>query len=208
MIVINFKAYITGNEALKLAKLCEKTAKKKKIRISIAVQTADIGTISKKVSIPILAQHTDGIKNGAFTGSTLPDSLSENGAAGSLLNHSERPISLKEIEESIKRLRSLGLISIVCAKTTQEAKKISTFEPDIIAIEPPELIGGKISVTEAKPEIVTRTTHSIQVPILCGAGIHTRKDILAAKDLGAIGVLISSSVVLARNWKKAIENLL
>jgi triosephosphate isomerase len=206
MIIINFKAYVTGKDALKLAKICEQVSKRKKIPISIAVQAADISLISSKVSIPVLAQHVDGVQKGAFTGSVLPESIA--GAIGSLLNHSEKQISLNEIENSVKRLRQLGLISIVCAKTPADAKKISSLKPDIIAIEPPELIGGKISVTDSKPEIVTRVTHTVNTPVICGAGIHTRKDVRRAKDLGAVGVLIASGVVLAKNQKKALETLL
>lgn len=208
MIIINFKAFATGKDALKLAKICEQVSKRKKIPITVSVQAADISLISSKVSIPVLAQHVDGVQKGAFTGMILPESIAEHGAIGSLLNHSEKQISLKEIENAVKRLRQLGLISIVCARTPAEAKKISLLKPDIIAIEPPELIGGKISVTEAKPEVVTRVTHSIHIPVICGAGIHTRKDIRCAKDLGAIGVLIASGVVLAKNQKKALLNLL
>jgi len=207
MIIINFKAYVTGKEALKLAKICEQVSRAKKIPISIAVQAADISLISSKVSIAVLAQHADGAQKGAFTGTVLPESIAEAGAVGSLLNHSEKQISLQEIESAVKRLRQLGLISVVCARTPAEARKISLFKPDIIAIEPPELIGGRISVTDAKPEVVTRVTHAVHTPVICGAGIHTKKDIRRAKDLGAIGVLISSGVVLAKNQKKAIENL-
>lgn len=208
MIIINFKAYVTGKDALKLAKICEQVSKRKKIPIAVAVQAADISLISSSVSIAVLAQHVDGNQKGAFTGSVLAESIAEAGSVGSLLNHSEKQISLKEIENSVKRLRQLGLISIVCARTPAEAKKISLLKPDIIAIEPPELIGGKISVTEAKPEVVTRVTHSIHTPVICGAGIHTRKDIRRAADLGAVGVLIASGIVLAKNQKKALESLL
>lgn len=208
MIIINFKAYVAGKDALKLAKICEQVSKQKKIPIAVAVQTADVSLISSKVSIAVLAQHVDGNQKGAFTGSILAESVADSGAVGSLLNHSEKQISIKEIEKSVKRLRQLGLISIVCARTPVEAKKISLLKPDIIAIEPPELIGGKISVTEAKPEVITKITHSIHTPVICGAGIHTRKDLRRASDLGAVGVLIASGVVLAKNPKNALLNLL
>jgi triosephosphate isomerase len=208
MIIINFKAFVTGKDALKLAKICEQVSRAKKIPIAVAVQTADISLISSKVSLAVLAQHVDGNQTGAFNGSVLPESVAEAGGVGSLLNHSEKQISLKEIEKAVKRLRQLGLISIVCARTPAEAKKISLLKPDIIAIEPPELIGGKISVVDAKPEIVTRVTHAIHTPVICGAGIHTKKDIRRAADLGAMGVLIASGVVLAKNQKKALESLI
>ena len=51
--------------------------------------------------------------------------------------------------------------------------------PDYVAVEPPELIGGDISVTTADPTIVSGTAAAVreiskQVGILCGAGVKKR----------------------------------
>ena len=39
-------------------------------------------------------------------------------------------------------------------KSRNEAKKIAEFGPHFVAVEPPELIGGNVSVTEEDPEII------------------------------------------------------
>ncbi len=207
--IINFKAYKTGKEAVMLAKKCEKAARKEKISIALAVQTADIHTISEKVNIPVLAQHIDAIKPGAHTGWILPESAKESGAVGSLINHSEHKLQLREIKQAIQRLRENKMISVVCAGTPQMAEKIAKFKPNIIAIEPQELIGGNIAVSEAKPKVITITTRKIRkIPVLCGAGIKTKKDAEKAVLLGAKGILISSAITNSQNPEKSLRELL
>ena len=76
--------------------------------------------------------------------------------------------------------------------------------PDMVAIEPPELIGTGRSVSKEKPDVITDSVRKIRevnptVKILCGAGITTGDDIYTALKLGAEGVLIASGVVRATN---------
>ncbi|VVB81890.1 Triosephosphate isomerase [uncultured archaeon] len=203
--IVNFKAYksSTGEKAIKLAKICSKFK-----NVAVAVQTADIfATACTKT--PVLAQHVDAIEYGAKTGWILPESCQQMGAIGSLVNHSEHKLTLPEIKKTIERLRKLKMISVACASTPEMAMKIAKFKPDVIAIEPPELIGGNISVSEAEPEVITRTTHKIKnIPILCGAGVHTRKDVEHALKLGAKGILVAHAVTNAKNPAKALKELI
>ena len=208
--IINFKAYesSTGRNAIKLAKICEKVAKKENENIAIAVQPADIFAVAANVKIPVLAQHVDAIECGAKTGWILPESVQQNGAIGSLINHSEHQIPLSQINATIKRLKSLGMLSICCANTPAIAVKIAKLKPDIIAIEPPELIGGNIAVSQAKPQVITQTTGKIKnIPILCGAGVKTKDDVAKAVKLGAKGILVASGVTNAPNPEKALTQL-
>jgi triosephosphate isomerase len=76
--------------------------------------------------------------------------------------------------------------------------------PDITSVEPPELIGTGISVSKAKPEIVTDTVklvHKVdpKMIILCGAGISTAEDVFIALKLGTRGVLVASGIVKAKD---------
>ena len=115
--IVNFKTYEngTGAKALKLAKICESVAKKEKANIVLAVQTADLAMIASKVSIPVLAQHVDAIEFGAHTGWTLPESIKETGAIGSLINHSELNVPEQMINEIIARCQEnySGLVSLL-----------------------------------------------------------------------------------------------
>ncbi|MEM3154381.1 MAG: triose-phosphate isomerase [Candidatus Woesearchaeota archaeon] len=208
--IINFKAYenSSGFNAIRLAKICEKVAKKKKANIAVAVQPADIFAVASNVSIPVIAQHVDAIRYGANTGWILPESVVMAGAVGSLVNHSEHPIPLPQIKETIRRLRELGMVSVACAGTPSMAVKIADFYPDAIAIEPPELIGGNISVSKARPQVIANTTSRIRdVPILCGAGIRTTEDVKRAVELGVRGILVSSGVANAKSPGTALAQL-
>jgi len=61
---------------------------------------------------------------------------------------------------------------VVCAQSPEECEKLSKFNPDYIAYEPPELIGGDKSVSDAHPELIQKAVRaSGDVPTLTGAGI-------------------------------------
>ncbi len=208
--IINFKAYKTsvGLNALKLAKICERVAKKQRANIAVAVQPSDILAVAASVNIPVLAQHVDAVDFGAKTGWILPESVQQAGAVGSLVNHSEHRLPLSVIKQTVERLRKLGMLSVVCANTPAMAVKVAKFKPDIIAIEPPELIGGNVAVSQAKPQVITQTTHRIKsIPILCGAGVKTKDDVSKAVQLGAKGILVASGVTNAPNPEKALTQL-
>ncbi len=210
--VINFKCYKegTGEKALKLAKALEKISKQKRKKVILAVQPADIFRISKGVSLPVFSQHIDNITYGAHTGSILPESVKQAGAKGTLLNHSERRIPLNVLESYIERAKSVKLKVIVCCENATEVKKVANFKakPDFIAIEPKELIGGNISVSKAKPDLIKKSVlNAKDIPLLCGAGIKNREDVIIAKKLGAKGVLVASGVVKSRKPEKALKEL-
>jgi len=206
MVIVNFKTYTesTGQKALELAKQAQKVNDETGILVGVAPQFTDIKTIAGTVHIPVFAQHLDPIKPGGYTGHVLVDSVKQAGAAGTLINHSERRLKLSEIDETIRITKEHDLISIVCANNPTTSAAVATLKPDIIAIEPPELIGTGIPVSKAKPEIVTDTVKLVRqvnptVTILCGAGISHGEDIAAALKLGTEGVLVASGIVKAKN---------
>lgn len=210
--VINFKCYKegTGENALKLAKALEKVSKKERKKVILAVQPADIFRVSKEVTLPIFSQHIDNIGYGAYTGSILPESVRRAGAKGTLLNHSEKRIPLNLLESYIRRAKEAKLKVIVCCENASEVKKIANFEvkPDFIAVEPKELIGGNVSVSKAKPDLIKKSVENAEdIPLLCGAGIKSREDVIIAKRLGAKGVLIASGIVRSRKPGDALREL-
>ena len=146
------------------------------------------------------------------TGHILPEAVAEAGAYGTLLNHSEHQIPLDKIEAAIKRAKEVDLVTVVCADTVDNAKKIALLEPDAIAIEPPELIGSGISVSTAQPEIVSGSVAAVRsvdkdIKVLCGAGITNGEDAKAALELGAKGILVASGIVKAPDPYKALLEL-
>lgn len=206
MIIVNFKTYseATGRRALELAKKAEKASNETGISIGVAPQFADITLVAKNVSIPVFAQHIDPIKPGGFTGHVLAECVKEAGAVGTLINHSERQLKLSSISVSIEIARENSLVSVVCANNSYVSMAVATLKPDIIAVEPPELIGTGIPVSKAKPEVVSGTVNLVRkinagVVLLCGAGISHGEDVAAALKLGAQGVLVASGIVKAKD---------
>lgn len=211
---MNFKTYAegTGENALKLAKICEMIHVQSKVYVAVAPQFTDLSMIAKAVKIPVFAQHIDPVRYGSFTGHVLPEAIKETGAVGTLINHSERRLPLNDIDAAVKRTKEVGLISCVCADTPENASKVAAFQPDIVAVEPPELIGTGIPVSKAKPEIVTDTVKLVRkvnssVTILCGAGITVGEDVTAALKLGTEGVLLASGVVKAKDQSEALLDI-
>jgi triosephosphate isomerase len=214
VIVINFKTYpeVCGESCLELAELCQSIAKKTKKSIAIAPQQIDLAHFSRTLKIPVLAQHVDNVKQGGSTGRVTPEAIKAIGCAGTLINHSEYRLPAKDVEELVARCRKVGLVSIVCTKDAAESQAYSEFIPDFVAVEPPELIGGEISVTTASPEVITNTVKAVKfaspgVKILCGAGVKNGKDVKKAIELGTDGVLLASGVVKASDRKAVLLDL-
>jgi len=211
---VNFKTYIesTGKRAIDLAKVAEEVSRETGATIIVAPQFTDIEPVSKTVDIPIFSQHVDSVKPGAHTGHVLAEAVKSAGADGSLLNHSEKRITPSEIADSLKLCVDADLRSLVCADTTDASVDIAKMLPDMIAIEPPELIGTGVSVSKARPELITESVKQIRkvnrtVRVLCGAGITTAEDVSKAIDLGSEGVLVASAVVKNKDPRAVLESM-
>lgn len=206
IIIVNYKTYTesTGKNAVELAKKAERVHEETGVYVGVAPQLADLATVARSVAIPVFAQHIDPIRPGGYTGHVLADSAKEAGAIGTLINHSERQLKLSDIEQIIRQTREHNMISVVCANNPSVSAAVAVLEPDMIAIEPPELIGTGIPVSKAQPEIITGTIKLVRevnkkVMVLCGAGISRGEDVVAALKLGTQGVLVASGIVKAKD---------
>jgi triosephosphate isomerase len=213
-IVVNVKTYAeaTGAKAIDLAKEMEKVGEERGCSMVISVQATDLRIVSEQVNIPVFAEHIDPIKPGSHTGWTLPEAVRDAGAVGTLINHSEHRLKLAEIEEALNRAKECNLEVLLCTNNIPTSVAASALKPDILAIEPPELIGGDISVTTANPEVVRGAVNAVrrinkEVGILCGAGVKTGKDVSKAIALGSQGVLLASGVIKAKNKIEVFNDL-
>ncbi|MFX1367341.1 MAG: triose-phosphate isomerase [Promethearchaeota archaeon] len=214
VIAINFKTYpqATGEKAVLLAQTCEKVAKEYGVSIVVAPQIPDVYRVSKAVDIPVFSQHLDAGDPGRFTGHVLGEALIESGCSGTLLNHSENRMLLADLEESVRKAEKLGLYTIVCTNNPLVSVAAASLNPSAVAVEPPELIGTGISVSQSQPEIISGTVDRIRavnkdVVILCGAGIGTGKDVEAAIRLGSQGVLLASAVAKSDKPEEVLQGL-
>ncbi|MFO7836050.1 MAG: triose-phosphate isomerase [Candidatus Thorarchaeota archaeon] len=213
-IVVNFKTYpqANGERAVLLSQACERVAKEYGVSIVVAPQITDLYRVSRAVDIPVFSQHLDPGEPGRFTGHVLGDALVESGCSGTILNHSENKMQLADIEAAIQTANEHHLYTIVCTNNPAVSVAASALNPSAVAVEPPELIGTGISVSQAQPEIISGTVEKIravneEVDILCGAGISRGEDVKAALNLGAQGVLLASAVAKAEEPVKVLRDL-
>ena len=211
IILINYKTYseATGKKAIELSKIAEEVSKETGVTIGVAPQLADLCSVCKTVSIPVFAQHIDPILPGSSTGHVLLESVKEAGAIGTLINHSERRLKLCDIETIVARTREADMVSVVCTNNAAVSEAAAALKPDIVSLEPPELIGTGVPVSKSKPEVVKDTVKLVKhvnpcVVTLCGAGITRGEDVAAALKLGTKGVLVASGIVKAKDPRKVI----
>jgi len=215
LIFVNFKAYENafGKKGEEVAKAIEKVVKKFKVKVFLMVPNTEIYRLSKKTKLPIFSQGVDAIDYGAHTGHIPLEAVKEAGAYGILLNHSENRINLKEIKFIVEKSKKLKLKSLICVENVKEGKAVAKINPDFIALEEKSLISSGKSISEEKPELIKDFVKEVKkvnkkTILLCGAGISTKKDVVAALKLGTKGVLLASAVMKANNPGKAIEELI
>lgn len=213
-VIINYKVYseVEGVKALHLTRICEKVAEETGASLAVCPPMVELGHIASAVDIPVFSQNVDPHKPGSGTGFTTPSLIAATGALGTLINHSEHKQPSEDVGTCVSMCKEQKLITCVCADTVDVAKELAVFSPDFIAVEPPELIGGDISVTTADPDIVSNTVEAVKsvdshIDVLCGAGVKTGKDVRTAVDLGARGVLLASGVVKAKDPESVIRDL-
>ena len=214
LVVVNHKTYETAqaDAAVELAKAI-RNAQRQGVHMISAVSAFDLSAVvTGSPGLTVWSQHLDPVGFGSNTGHLAPATAIARGAVGSLLNHSECRVSFEHIENVLSMLPDDFTIC-VCAATVEEATRIASLDPDFIAIEPPELIGGDISVTTADPAIVSDTVAAVhavnpEVRVLCGAGVKNGDDVAAAIDLGAHGVLLASGVTEASNPTAVLQDLI
>lgn len=209
--ITNFKNYeqATGQRAVELAKIHEEVAQETGKSIAIAVAAPDLYRVSQEVSIPVFAQHVDPVDYGSFTGHILPQNVKHSGAVGTLLNHSEHRLEPDVLSNSLACAQKTSLVRVLCAENPDELERLSELDPDFLAFEPPELIGSSSkSVSSEQPDSIAESVkRSSFVPVLVGAGINSPEDVRIAMNLGVKGFLVASSVVKAKDPKKALTAL-
>ncbi len=216
LLILNLKAYpeSVGPGALRLGKLLQRLGERRGVPTALAASAPDLGTLARLLTIPVLAQHADDAPPGPRTGWMVPSALGAAGVRGSLLGHSEHPLSDRELPGVVRRLKASGLASVICAGEDRQAiLRARQCHPDYLAVEPPELIGGHVSVSAARPEIISRAVRGIRrasrkTRVLCGAGIHNGEDVRRALELGAEGVLLASAVTLSPTPERVLRELL
>ncbi len=205
------KAYLYGEEMLKLAKVIDRVAMKYDVDILVTPQYTDIRLLADNTErIHVFAQHMDALPVGRGLGSVLPEAVKAAGAEGVMLNHAERKLTLPVIEETIRRADEVGLATIVCADTVEELIAVAKLSPNLLVAEPTELIGtGKTSDANYVKETIERV-RSIDpdIMVLQGAGISNGQDVYNTIKLGAQATGSTSGILKAADPYAMVEEMI
>ena len=213
LIVVNIKTYqsASGESAEQLAKVMEQFVNRN-YRMIAVVSAFDLSSISTNSDeLEVWSQHLDPVGKGSHTGWLEPDLAIQRGAVGTIINHAEHKVTLEHVKDLMAILPENFPIC-ACAADVDEAIALAKLGPTFIAVEPPELIGGDISVTSADPSIVSNTVAAVKstnpnVRVLCGAGVKNGADVKMAIELGAEGVLLASGVTKASDVNSVLDDL-
>jgi len=212
LVVVNFKTYQTahGAAAEDLARIM--SGIDTDARMIASVSAIDLSAVVDAApNLEVWCQHLDPVGFGSNTGWLHPTTAIERGASGTLINHAEHKVSIEHVAMLLDQVPE-GFEVCACAADIDEARALAALVPDYVAVEPPELIGGEVSVTSADPDIVSGTAAAVrevseEVGILCGAGVKTGADVAKAIELGTIGVLLASGVTKAADPGAALSGL-
>ena len=213
LIVVNFKTYqsASGESAEQLAKVMEQFVNRN-YRMIAVVSAFDLSSVSTNSDeLEVWSQHLDPVGKGSHTGWLEPDLAIQRGAVGTIINHAEHKVTIEHVKDLMAMLPENFPIC-ACAADVDEAIALAKLGPTFIAVEPPELIGGDISVTSADPSIVSNTVAAVKstnpnVRVLCGAGVKNGADVKMAIELGAEGVLLASGVTKASDVNSVLDDL-
>ena len=205
------KAFFYGERMLKLAKAADKASKKYDVRIIMTPQYSDIQMLAQETdNVLIFAQHMDPLPIGRGLGSVLPEAVKAAGAVGVMLNHAEKPMTISDLNKAIKRADEVGLLSIVCADTVEEAMAIAHFSPNIIVAEPTELIGTGQTSDEDYIIETTKAIKSInpEIQVLQGAGISNGQDVYNVIKAGADATGTTSGIMKAADPEAMLDEMI
>jgi len=205
------KAFFYGERMLRLAKAADVASEKYDVRIILTPQYSDIQLLANETkNVLIFAQHMDPLPIGRGLGSVLPEAIKAAGAVGVMLNHAEKPMTVSGLNQAIKRADEVGLVSIVCADTLEEAVAIAHFSPNIIVAEPTELIGtGQTSDVD----YITQTTEAVKrinpaIQVLQGAGIKNGTDVYNVIKAGADATGTTSGIMKAEDPEAMLDEMI
>ena len=204
------KNYLYGEDVLQLALAADRAAEKYGIDIFFTCPYIDLRRVCESTKhIHVLAPHMDSLPPGRGIAEILPEAVKDSGAAGVMLNHSERRLKYTELEQIMQRARELDLLTVVCADSLAEIRAVAMLGPDVIVAEPEELIGkctgGDISYVGPAVRAVREIDPSIKV--LIGAGIRNGKDVYDVILAGSDASGSSSGVVNAEDRAAMVDEM-
>lgn len=199
---IGVKNFLYGDDVLKLALAADKAAERYDIDVLFISPYIELRRVAEQTKrLIVFAPHMDTLRPGRGVADILPEAIKAAGAAGVILNHAERPISLSYLAEALRRAKELELLSFVCADTIEEVRAVAQLHPDIINPEQTCNIGipGGVKGQYAADTIRTVKEADQTILVEMAAGIRNGDDVYRCILEGADGVGAASGICLAED---------
>jgi triosephosphate isomerase (TIM) len=194
------KTFLDRAELLELVDVAAAASVRYDVAVILTPPALDIEAVKAAgPDLAVFAQAMDAAHPGRSTGAILPEALAAVGADGVTLNHAERPLDEGTLRRAIDRAREAGLVTMVCADDVGQAKQYASWEPDMILVEPHELIGtaGK-RLRPSIPGVNAAVAHvNPDVLVMHSGGIADEQDVRAIVSQGAAGTGSTTAIVQA-----------
>lgn len=205
------KNYLFGDQILDLARIADEAAAKYDVRVIYTTPYANIEKVASSVkNLKVFAPHMDDIPVGRGLACVLGESLKAAGAAGVMLNHAERPLTIHTLIRTLDRARELNLMTIVCADSMAETRAVAQLSPDLMITEPTELIGTgqACDMTYVKHSFDAVMEVNSNIGVLVGGGISSGDDVYKTIMAGADATGSSSGIVKASDPSAMVNEML
>jgi triosephosphate isomerase (TIM) len=205
------KTYLVGQAVVDLARAADEAAIRYDVDIIFTASYVDIAPVARATRrIRVFAPHMDPIRPGRGVADILPEAIRAAGAAGVMLNHSERPLTLSVLKQTIDRADEVGLATIVCADSIAEARAIACLSPNIIVAEPSDLIGTGQASDMAYVRESIRLIKAINpdIMVLQAAGISNGEDVCRVIQAGADATGSSSGIARAPDRAAMVDEMI
>lgn len=208
---VNPKSYLWGEELYRLADKAEELSAKLELDCLFSAQLIDLPyVINHCPHLTPVAQMIDPIYPGRGMGYVLPEALANAGVQVAFINHAEKPRTLHEISESIKRCHEVGIMAMVATDSIEEAKAVAELHPDLMVCELTSLIGTGQKADASYMQESQRVVKAISPETLIhqGAGIHCGQDVYDTIMLGADATGATSGIVCAEDPLAMLEEMM
>ena len=205
------KNYLFGSDIIDLAKIADIAAEKYDMRVIFTTPYANIEKVASCTkNLCVFAPHMDADPIGRGLANVLPESIRAAGGKGAMINHSERPLSVAVLCRTIERARELGMMTIACADTIREAQAVAIMEPDMMVVEPVELIGTGEACDLAYVKASVKAVRAVdsRIGVLVGGGIANGRDVYDVIMAGADATGSSSGIAKAADPGKMVMEML
>ena len=205
------KTFLSRDELLEVVEAAQAASTRYDVAVIVTPPALDVEAVKRAApDVWVFAQAMDLAEPGSSTGAILPQALAAAGADGVMLNHAERPLAEAVMPRAIEQARTAGLQTLVCAEDAAQATRFAAWAPDVILLEPHDLIGT--AHRSHRPWIAQANAAVARVDprvlVMHGGGVADEYDVRAILAQGATGTGCTSAIVRASDRRATTERMI